>query len=102
MAKHFIYPTAAPAEGGLHERRVEIQWFRDQDVRVGVTKRPPVDPNRVYVSGSLAPATTTTSAASTEPSEAWDGQFVDLDRSQINHLIRQLRTARDQAYGKDE
>jgi hypothetical protein len=101
MAKHMIYPSANP--DGPQDRRVEIQWFRDQDVRIGVTKCvESADPNRVYVSGLPTPPTTTTSAASPEPHEAWEGQFVDLDRSQINHLIRQLRIARDQAYGKDE
>jgi hypothetical protein len=30
-----------------------------------------------------------------------DWHIVDLDRSQINHLIRSLRKVRDQAYGSD-
>jgi hypothetical protein len=101
MAKHMIYPSANP--DGPQDRRVEIQWFRDQDVRIGVTKLAEgADPGRVYVSGLEVPMTTTTSGASPEPRNAWEGQFVDLDRQQINHLIRQLRIARDQAYGKDE
>jgi len=31
-----------------------------------------------------------------------DGMFVDLDRRGINRLIRNLRRARDQAFGRDE
>lgn len=31
-----------------------------------------------------------------------DGFYVTLDRAGINKLIRDLRRARDQAYGKDE
>jgi hypothetical protein len=31
-----------------------------------------------------------------------DGMHVDLDRNSINKLIRDLRKARDQAFGKDE
>lgn len=31
-----------------------------------------------------------------------DGMYVDLDRNEINRLIRNLRRARDQAFGKDE
>jgi len=31
-----------------------------------------------------------------------DGMYVDLDRAAINKLIRNLRRARDQAFGKDE
>lgn len=32
----------------------------------------------------------------------WEGFYVDLDRSGINALIRNLRRARDQAFGRDE
>lgn len=41
---------------------------------------------------------------STSPTEARvdQGQFVDLDRESVNNLIRVLRRARDQAFGKDE
>jgi hypothetical protein len=31
-----------------------------------------------------------------------DGMFVELDRAAINKLIRNLRRARDQAFGRDE
>lgn len=31
-----------------------------------------------------------------------DGWYVDLNRAEINRLIKALRTARDQAYGRDE
>lgn len=31
-----------------------------------------------------------------------DGMYVDLGRYEINQLIRNLRRARDQAFGKDE
>lgn len=31
-----------------------------------------------------------------------NAQYVDLDRRQVNLLIRHLRRARDQAYGRDE
>ena len=33
--------------------------------------------------------------------EGLDGLFLDLNREQINRLIRTLRKARDQAYGSD-
>jgi hypothetical protein len=32
----------------------------------------------------------------------WDGFYVSLNRDGINRLIRNLRRARDQAYGRDE
>jgi hypothetical protein len=31
-----------------------------------------------------------------------DGMYIDLDRQAINQLIRNLRRARDQAFGRDE
>ena len=31
-----------------------------------------------------------------------EGYFVDLDRRRINELIRRLRKARDDAFGRDE
>lgn len=31
-----------------------------------------------------------------------DGYYVDLDRRAVNDLIRKLRRARDQAFGRDE
>ncbi len=31
-----------------------------------------------------------------------DGMYIDLDRQGINKLIRNLRRARDQAFGRDE
>jgi hypothetical protein len=33
---------------------------------------------------------------------AQDGWYIDLDRNAINKLIRDLRRARDQAFGRDE
>lgn len=43
--------------------------------------------------------------AETEPGSSFamfDGWHVDLNRQQINDLIRVLRRARDQAFGRDE
>lgn len=36
------------------------------------------------------------------PTPEGNGWFVALDRNEINRLIRVLRRARDQAFGKDE
>jgi hypothetical protein len=33
---------------------------------------------------------------------AWNGLHAQLDRTAVNELIRTLRKARDQAYGRDE
>src|SRR5690242_21353067 len=40
--------------------------------------------------------------AGASPIHYTDGMYVDLDRRGINNLIRNLRRARDQAFGRDE
>lgn len=37
-----------------------------------------------------------------QPTPEGNGWFVTLDRAGINALVRHLRRARDQAYGRDE
>lgn len=87
MAKHMIYPTANP-DGTDADRRIELQWQRERGAQIAVTKFGGVgDRTREY----------------TEKGDpTWVGEAVDLTRDQINHLIRQLRAARDQAFGRDE
>lgn len=55
----------------------EVLWAKDQFVQIGVAEYNRDD----SVKNSL---------------------FTDLSRKQINDLIRDLRRARDQAYGRDE
>lgn len=49
--------------------------------------------------GEVQLATRNTAFPELDASSGW---FVDLDRSEINRLIRILRRARDSAFGKDE
>lgn len=107
MPKHNIYPKAGhllavpPAEGEPlpPAGRLELHWQRDQYVQLAST-RWVGDPAKIDTTLEFLPRE---GAASTEPARrAWEGFFVDLDRGGINHLIKQLRMARDQAYGKDE
>jgi hypothetical protein len=103
------YPTPNP-DGTDADRRVEVGWSRNGTVQVATTKLNPLaDRNREYVDLSMTPVSdeahgeAKTDAVPTERLvHAWDGQYVDLDRGQINELIRNLRRARDQAYGHDE
>lgn len=70
----------------------------------------PNDPSTVTVGwhrdgGAVQLATLRPVHYPTEPpagSPVDDGQYVDLSRQQINDLIRNLRRARDAAYGRDE
>jgi hypothetical protein len=65
---------------------VEVRWSRNQHVQV-VSKA--TDPHDGRVTDDAGVHYT-------------DGFHVDLDRHAINQLIRNLRRARDQAFGRDE
>lgn len=67
---------------------VEVRWSKEHEHVQVVSKA--TDPYDGRVAGD-----------STE-THFTDGMHVDLDRKSINDLIRYLRRARDQAYGKDE
>lgn len=77
MPKHYIRSAS--------NRRAELHWQRGVGVQLATTvsDEPDLDDED---GGELG----------------WSGEFVDFDRAQINHLIKQLRIARDQAYGRDE
>jgi hypothetical protein len=90
MPKQMIYPVPNP-DGTDADRRVEVGWHRDAGVQIATTLlQPGAQRDREFIDGS-------------EPGRfAWDGQYVDLNRPQINELIRALRHARDAAFGRDE
>lgn len=94
MPKETVYPLPSP-DGTDADRRIEVGWSREQYVQIATTKlQPGADRNRGYIDGNGSP---------TEPlKHAWDGQWVALERWQINDLIRVLRKARDAAFGRDE
>ena len=107
MPKQNIYPHPNP-DGTNADRRVEVGWQREQGVRVGVTVLQPgavAELEYFHPDGTRTPvvgASVTTTNSAPLLARAWDGAFVDLDRAQINKLIRVLREARDAAYGRDE
>jgi hypothetical protein len=94
MARHYIYPNPNP-NGTNADRRIELSWQRDLCVAVATTgwQGEPGKPDTAveHLLGPGFPAP-----------RAWAGEVVELTRDQINHLIKQLRVARDQAYGRDE
>lgn len=95
------------------ERRpqIEVHWHRDGVDRIQiVTKAVAPDGGRLMppeeskilteASGPMSIGT----VPIVEPYEylVTDGFYVDLDRRGVNDLIRHLRRARDQAFGRDE
>lgn len=90
MPKQMIYPFPNP-DGSDADRRIEVGWQRNLGVQVGTTTV--VNPGTIRVGPG---------GVEGETAPRWDGAFVDLDRGQINELIRSLRRARDAAYGRDQ
>jgi hypothetical protein len=98
MAKHYLYQHPLGVDEQDLTRRLELHWAREsQTVMLGSTRwqgQPgEVATDREYLDSENDHE---------PPLPAWDGPLIELQRSQINHLIKQLRAARDQAYGKDE
>ena len=77
MPKELLYDTAAGDDIAL-----EVSWSRDGHVQLA-TKN--LDDTTPLV-----------------PSSGGNGWYMTPTRHQINELIRTLRRARDQAYGRDE
>lgn len=92
MPKEQINGLSLPfsEEAGLRSV-VEVTWGRDSSVTL-VTK---------CVDASTGEVSTRERLSSPER-HAGEGWYLDLDRRGINELIRKLRRARDQAFGRDE
>jgi hypothetical protein len=75
MPREYVYTDAANPDGTAPQRAVSVGW---------------------HESGYVQLATVVNDETMSE------GQFADLDRRQINDLIRLLRKARDRAFGRDE
>lgn len=76
MPKEVIHPSV-PNE--TQQNYAEVGWMRDGYVSIGTRAGGDYD----------------------EPNNPRPGVYADLDRDQVNRLIRALRKARDQAYGAD-
>lgn len=83
-------------EFGGPRTAVRVGWERDGWVQIGTVLKALLD-------GNPRPVDPDSSDVGPAPAVfADEGQFVDLDRKTLNNLIRTLRRARDQAYGRDE
>jgi hypothetical protein len=94
--------TGLPLEP-FQDRRISVGWARGQFAQIGVGW---IDP-QIRASALTEAATTSSSrftvnAEADEEGRVWASQWLDLDRHTINQLIRELRKARDEAFGRDE
>lgn len=78
MPKETIASRYATEENGPPAFLLQILWGRENGVQIAT-----INPDALL--GSVE-----------------SGLYVDLGREEINHAIRALRKARDQAFGRDE
>lgn len=89
MPKEMIHTNTGARFG------VEVRWGRDSgDIQIATVMGEPLT--------SEEPQNLVELVATWKDTIHGRGLFADLNRQQINRLIRVLRTARDQALGKDE
>ncbi len=112
MPRERIFGSDAPyTEASSARSVVGVTWNRDDHVQVFVEL---FNDDLQYVSGEDCPdvvviggedpiKTRTADGDEAVRRKIWaDGFYVSMDRDGINKLIRNLRRARDQAFGRDE
>jgi hypothetical protein len=101
MPKEYLFPErdtgnalylSGSAEYGVevHPRAVKLIWNKVGYVQIATVTR--ADQPRPQVEGQPR----------TDDGLVDDGQHLELSRADVNTLIRTLRRARDQAFGRDE
>ena len=91
MPKETVYGeqlTFDPKDANPQVPVVDVMWGRDQQFVQIASKVESPDGGRW--------------AEESPNSHVSDGMYVDLNRASVNKLIRNLRRARDQAFGRDE
>lgn len=102
MPKFNIYEPLGgglPSEVAPDRRRISVGWSKGQhaQIGVGVIDNTLTVPEQVSWSGDFL-----LESEKDESGLKWRSQWVNLDRHTINQLIRELRKARDEAFGRDE
>jgi hypothetical protein len=82
-------------EGEMPKETIRSR-YREDDPKLGVQVGWNREAEHVQV------ATVNSDSAELRPTPEGNGWYVQLDRYRINQLIRVLRRARDQAFGRDE
>jgi hypothetical protein len=81
-------------------RRISVGWAKGMHVQVGVGWVDDPQPD-AKLPGRRSDDYIT-SGETDEAGQVWQSQWVDVSRHTINRLIRELRKARDEAFGRDE
>jgi hypothetical protein len=83
---------------------IEVGWGQDRSVQVGITTHDGI-PVIAKIAGVETPGLGQVMpglGATPDSPAGFTGLWATLDRSGINRLIKMLRKARDEAYGRDE
>lgn len=101
MPKELVYGADPPyTEGSSARSVIGVHWGRDGNDYLQVSTALFND-DLNYVDGHGV--TRKEEGAAKVRRETWaEGFYVTLDRNAVNALIRHLRRARDQAFGRDE
>lgn len=109
MPKEVVYGKSLPyGEEEPARGIVEVRWDRETGYFQIVTRCIRADTHETYVPRRFEITSHATTAGGTITSEqpgdipVQEGFWVDLDRAGINAVIKNLRRARDQAFGRDE
>ena len=81
---------------------VKVGWSRDSYVQIATEMREPDTSERPQNLRELVASWADVGYIPTEGNSSEMGLWATLDRDGINTLIRVLRRARDQAFGRDE
>jgi len=104
MPKEIVYgdglPYGTPDEPGPARSIVEVGWHAGSHVQIATRCVRAVDAETPYEPEPGEPGASEDLAGQSIPRSF--GLYVELDRRGINQLIRHLRRARDQAFGRDE
>lgn len=93
MPKFNIYPQQSDPGADEPARRISVGYTKGSYAQVGIALRLAANPH-------IAPAAKADGVFNSDPD--WHTEWVDADRHTINQLIRELRKARDEAFGRDE
>jgi len=79
-----------------------VTWSRDSIVQIATTVNDADERLRAWTEATTGGTDQPVPTAPGTSFRTFDGWHINLDRAGLNQLIRVLRAARDQAFGKDE
>lgn len=89
-------------EPPVQPRRVSVGWAKGMHAQLGIGWVEPEKSSKDVPPHVGWSADFIVEGELDEAGKVWQSQWLELDRHSINQLIRELRKARDEAFGRDE